>query len=402
MFKTVLIFLFNILLFISSISSQTIFKKQDFNSGTNLSKEIVKGLTYETFVNKADSISANILEINLKENNFVIDAIKADDKMKAREKTSSMLNRFDQRDEDALAAVNADFFNIHTGENENNLVINGEIAKGVEITDSPYDTFNNIHSQFAITFNNKPAIDRFKFTGFLLCANKSLKINTINSEADSNAIILYNRYQGESTPETSMDWKIEEVEITPIDQNGDTLVCLKAHKTFKAGGNSIPQKGFILSINNSMIKTFNNTFANKDTLKLILEFLPRLKKMRTLVGGWPRIIRDGKNIAPYIDSLEGTFYKFSEVKHPRTGIGFSKDSTIIYLVTVDGRQESMSGMTLNEFADFMLSLGVYQALNLDGGGSTTMVINGEVVNSPSDSTGERKVGNCIVVSIRSK
>ncbi len=195
-------------------------------------------------------------------------------------------------------------------------------------------------------------------------------------------------------------WKVEEVEITPVSKNGDTLICLNAHKAYNSGSNNIPKNGFILSINNSMIKTFDNTFANKDTLKLLLDFLPKIKNIRTLVGGWPRIIEDGKNIAPYVDSLEGTFYKFSKVKHPRTGIGFSKDSTIIYLVTVDGRQESMSGMSLNEFADFMLSLGAYQALNLDGGGSTTMVVNGKIVNSPSDSGGERKVGCCVAISVK--
>ena len=57
-------------------------------------------------------------------------------------------------------------------------------------------------------------------------------------------------------------------------------------------------------------------------------------------------------------------------------------------------------VALNEFADFMLSLGAYQALNLDGGGSTTMVINGKVVNSPSDSDGERKIGDCIAISVK--
>ena len=50
-----------------------------------------------------------------------------------------------------------------------------------------------------------------------------------------------------------------------------------------------------------------------------------------------------------------------------------------------------------EFADLMIDEGIYQGLNLDGGGSTTMVVNNKVVNSPSDKTGERKVGNCIVL-----
>jgi exopolysaccharide biosynthesis protein len=51
----------------------------------------------------------------------------------------------------------------------------------------------------------------------------------------------------------------------------------------------------------------------------------------------------------------------------------------------------------NEFGNLMLSLGIYQGLNLDGGGSTTMVVDGVVVNSPSDLTGERPVAHCLVV-----
>ncbi len=190
--------IFILLLFVSSLSSQTILKDNTLNSEIVISKEIVKGLTYKKIVNHADSLSANVLEINLKENNFVIDAIKAEDKMEAREKTSSMLKRLNIKDEKVLAGVNADFFNIRTGENENNLVINGMIAKGNAVTDSPYDKFNNIHSQFAITFDNKPAINRFKFTGFIFNKNNSLKIKRVNSEADSNSITLYNKYQGDN------------------------------------------------------------------------------------------------------------------------------------------------------------------------------------------------------------
>ena len=54
-------------------------------------------------------------------------------------------------------------------------------------------------------------------------------------------------------------------------------------------------------------------------------------------------------------------------------------------------------MTLEEFADLMIEEGIYQGLNLDGGGSTTMIVNNKIVNSPSDKTGERKIGNCLVL-----
>jgi exopolysaccharide biosynthesis protein len=78
-------------------------------------------------------------------------------------------------------------------------------------------------------------------------------------------------------------------------------------------------------------------------------------------------------------------------------VGFSADSSKLFLVTVDGRRESDSGMSLAELARLMLDLGVYEGMNLDGGGSTTMVIDRVLVNKPSDQTGERAVGNALMV-----
>jgi exopolysaccharide biosynthesis protein len=81
--------------------------------------------------------------------------------------------------------------------------------------------------------------------------------------------------------------------------------------------------------------------------------------------------------------------------NPRTGIGLTADGRIV-LVVVDGRQSGAAGMTLPAFATFMASLGVESAMNLDGGGSSTIVIKGGVANSPSDGF-ERSVTNAIVV-----
>ena len=73
------------------------------------------------------------------------------------------------------------------------------------------------------------------------------------------------------------------------------------------------------------------------------------------------------------------------------------------MVTVDGRQPGVSvGMTLQELAEYLLSLGATDAMNLDGGGSTTMFLDGRVVNTPSDKEGERKVSDAILVTLRNK
>jgi exopolysaccharide biosynthesis protein len=71
------------------------------------------------------------------------------------------------------------------------------------------------------------------------------------------------------------------------------------------------------------------------------------------------------------------------------------------MISVDGRQPGVSvGMNLNELAEYLLSLGAVDAMNLDGGGSTTMFLDGKVVNTPSDKEGERKVGDAILVTLR--
>ena len=116
-----------------------------------------------------------------------------------------------------------------------------------------------------------------------------------------------------------------------------------------------------------------------------------------LVGGWPRIVRNGVSVAAASDSVEGTGPKFSAARHPRSAVGISRGGDTLLFVVVDGRQGSSVGMTLTELAHAMLGLGAWNALNLDGGGSTTLVVDDGVVNSPSDPTGERAVGDVLLL-----
>jgi exopolysaccharide biosynthesis protein len=88
---------------------------------------------------------------------------------------------------------------------------------------------------------------------------------------------------------------------------------------------------------------------------------------------------------------------FTTERHPRTVIGASKGGTI-WLITVDGRSAQVSvGMTFADLQRLAQGLKLHYALNLDGGGSTTMVVNGRVVNHPSDVAGPRKVSDGLVV-----
>ncbi len=107
------------------------------------------------------------------------------------------------------------------------------------------------------------------------------------------------------------------------------------------------------------------------------------------VGGNPTLVEEGRiSVRQENDRF---FWR-----HPRTGVGSTPDGRVL-LVTVDGRQPRYSvGMTPRQFAKLFISLGADYALNLDGGGSTTMVINGRVMNRPSDGN-ERAVSSALLL-----
>ncbi|MCX2949390.1 phosphodiester glycosidase family protein [Lentzea sp. NEAU-D7] len=108
---------------------------------------------------------------------------------------------------------------------------------------------------------------------------------------------------------------------------------------------------------------------------------------RTAIGGRQLLVSNGRNVAP------------ADPLHPRTAVGFSQDGRKMYVLVVDGRQSAhLQGLDLDDLADAMIELGAHNALNLDGGGSSTMLVRDpgttglKVVNTPSDG-GERPVAN---------
>jgi exopolysaccharide biosynthesis protein len=108
-------------------------------------------------------------------------------------------------------------------------------------------------------------------------------------------------------------------------------------------------------------------------------------------------VEGGVNVAADAPVREGTISRNAEARHPRSAIGVSKDGRTLWLYAVNGRSASSVGMTLVELGDAMRALGAWDALNFDGGGSTTLVIDGRVVNTPTDATGERAVANALLV-----
>lgn len=127
-----------------------------------------------------------------------------------------------------------------------------------------------------------------------------------------------------------------------------------------------------------------------------------------LTGG-PLLLLDGADVldeaqegwtinASQSLSRQDEVHRWVNVRNPRTAIGQREDGTIL-IVVIDGRQPDLSvGATIDELRGVMRALGAHSALNLDGGGSSTLVVNGRQANSPSDRSGARLVGDALVLT----
>lgn len=113
------------------------------------------------------------------------------------------------------------------------------------------------------------------------------------------------------------------------------------------------------------------------------------------VGGFPELLKGGRRVG---DLQVSERPDFAAARHPRTAVALDPGGDRLWLVVVDGRQEGWSaGMTLPELTALLEALGVEDALNLDGGGSSVMIVRGRRVSRPSDAGGERAVVNALAL-----
>jgi len=367
---------------------------------TLVSRRLAPGVEYRHFIDKRGPFDVHLVRVNLRRPGIELRAIRAKGELKGRERPSEMIRRVS--DGAVLAAVNADFFELKTGENENNQVIAGEWWKGLKITDSPYDTYDNTHIQFGVDANKKLVIDRFMLDGTAWAHGTATPIITenFNPNGKPEGTALYTSRFGDTTPRDTSRQTVEAA-LTAAGRRGDTLLFVRSGPVSSASGSSIPRDGAVLAAYGAGLRAKEvQAMTEGDTVRILLSTLPKMPSRHPpalLIGGWPRILKDGRNVASEAPTVEGTISRNAEMRHPRTSVGFSRDTSTLFLLTVDGRSENSGGMTLTELAGMMRKLGAWQAMNFDGGGSTTMVIEGALVNKPSDTTGEREVGNVLAV-----
>ena len=363
-------------------------------------RAVTPGVSYQRIVRATGPWVVNVLRIDLRRPELELRHVRAHDQLRTRERTTDMARRVGDAGATVLAAVNADFFDLKTGENENNQVIAGEWWKGVKVTESPFDTYSNVHAQFALDSLRHPLIERFQFSGEVRSRQGSIPLIALNARvkaAPEGAALFTSRFGPSTPPDTGR--AVVEAPLQSAGHRADTVLYVRRGGVRPAAGGGIPPGGAVLAGYGPRAQAVASLGAG-ETLRVVMRGAPRpahASPLALVVGGWPRIIRDGINVAATAASDEGTISRNAEVRHPRTAIGFSRDSATLYLVTVDGRSDKSVGMTLVELAELMRELGVWQALNFDGGGSTTMVVGDAIVNSPSDATGEREVGNALVL-----
>jgi hypothetical protein len=161
------------------------------------------------------------------------------------------------------------------------------------------------------------------------------------------------------------------------------------------GNSRIPQDGFVLSLHGDSMKYFN-WFQRGDRVRLYFVVDPAWLDVYNAITGGPMLIRGGKIVLNA--SAEEKLWQGCGARIPATAVGNTADGYLIFLV-IDGRQKKCSiGVTYAELAEFMRSLGAINAIGMDGGGSATMAIDGNVVNKPSDGR-PRRVSNAIGVFV---
>ncbi|MEU2674568.1 phosphodiester glycosidase family protein [Streptomyces sp. NPDC007164] len=122
----------------------------------------------------------------------------------------------------------------------------------------------------------------------------------------------------------------------------------------------------------------------------------------SIFNGGPELVRDGRlHVTPATDGMVQSgnasfYYGWVHKRNPRTLAGVDNVGRTVF-VTVDGRSTDALGLSIPESAAVAKALGLRDAVNLDGGGSTTMVVDGEVINNPSDAAGERPVGDALLI-----
>lgn len=315
----------------------------------------------------------------------------------------TVLNMAKQADSQGrvLAAVNGDFFNMDAGVPYGFLIQDGEMYNSPSTKNTALNGYSS--AVFFVDKDGKPHIEnRPDFRASFTVGEQTTDIQHINrlraagdAESTADALVLYtDRYAASTGTEGGLEVRLEVADDTV---RGGTSMTGKVLSVSTSGDSPLKPGVVVLSATDKA-KAPLEPLKEGDTVTLDFTFPDeRWNEAQLCIGGAQILVRDGKLTVP-----SSSLYNNA---HPRTAVGIKEDGTVVWL-TLDGRQKGVSeGLTGTELAQLMLEMGCTSVLNLDGGGSTTMVakLPGEGLslrNIPSDNKRARKVANCLLLISR--
>jgi hypothetical protein len=354
--------------------------------------EVAPGFIHYVINDPQGPYHINILEIDVTDTTVILETALARDRLGGGlERTSALSGRISRSGYVVVGAINGDFYGISQPLNPYGFLANSQILN------SEYVFGRTFHrSSFGVRDGRTPLVDIINFNGSLIIDdNLTYSISRVNAQRLENNLIVYNAFFGPSTDTNKYGTEVRLQPVSEISTASPVSMVVREIET-GVGNMNIGAGDYILSGHGTASSFLTNYVTIGDTVSLTLGTYPDLDQVTALIGGGPRIIDQGTRPESFVGH-EGMGDAFVNTAHPRTAVGMNKDSTKVYFITVDGRQDGFSlGMSLSRMADYLIDFGVYNAVNLDGGGSTTMVVHDVVVNSPSDPGGERSVANALL------
>lgn len=292
-----------------------------------------------------------------------------------------------------IAAVNADFFAYQPpGISEGPQMSNGRIIKsGGTWREALEDRVLRLQPVAAFAPGGKAFLAHTQLRAFVHAGARNVRLAGINIATLPDRTYMFDSFLGDTTATDSTATEIVLRNFGNPDrwQRAGVVTALD---TLPAGV-AIPKDGFVVALRGASRGVLGHIEPG-DTLRISIAFDSLPANITEMIGGYPMLLVHGKAVHHDETGLRPTF---SDRGHPRTAIGWGRDGRI-HIVVVDGRKPGVSaGMTLHELAEYLRANGITEAMNFDGGGSSTMVLNGRIANQSADPTGERAVANALAV-----
>ena len=319
-----------------------------------------------------------------------------------KETVRSMANRRNQRgDRRVLVAVNGGFGVLGDMRGYGGVLESLHIQDGELIT-HPTDT----EACFGVTESGEFLSTPVKMKASVQIGEHTLPLGCVNQRRlDGCQVTLYTPRLGESTHTNRRRGTEIIIGGLPLPLTPNYTQVYRIDGVSRDGNSVIPRDGGILWIStrlkDSGISEFNA--GGSGTLTLTLS-PPEWNRVQHAIGGRLRLLRNGKINETLVEMhhaekrhTPGKRASVLNLSHePRTALGYNADT--LFLIVADGRQPKYStGLTLYELASIFIDLGATEAINLDGGSSSTFVVNDAVINKPSGQR-EREVLNAVFIT----